>query len=214
MADSDDRATHCLLNEDGEIWLTRRYLATSVADAHFTELACTTPWRRETVRVFGRQHLQPRCTAWFGDAAARYRYSGLILTPHPWTPLLAALRDRIAMACTTPFDSVLLSRYHDGNDAIAPHSDDEPELGAMPVIATLSLGAPRILRLTHRHDRAQPALAIALTHGSLLVMRGATQHNYRHGIARTRTTVGERISLTFRRVVGQDSSVFCLGGNG
>jgi alkylated DNA repair dioxygenase AlkB len=95
---------------------------------------------------------------------------------------------------------VLANRYRDGRDAMGWHSDDEPELGPAPVIASVSLGASRRFVLKHRDDPAQK-LALELDHGSLLVMAGATQRHYKHALPRTARPVGERINLTFRHIL-------------
>jgi alkylated DNA repair dioxygenase AlkB len=98
------------------------------------------------------------------------------------------------------FNSVLANRYRDGRDAMGWHRDDEPELGPQPVIASISLGATRRFRLK-ADDAAVPPLSLDLPHGSLLVMRGLTQSRFRHALPRTAKPVGERINLTFRRIV-------------
>jgi alkylated DNA repair dioxygenase AlkB len=97
------------------------------------------------------------------------------------------------------FNSVLANLYRDGRDSMGWHSDDEPELGAQPVIASLSLGSTRRFVLKHRRDPSRK-FALELPHGSLLLMRGATQANYRHALPRTARPVGPRINLTFRRI--------------
>jgi alkylated DNA repair dioxygenase AlkB len=168
-------------------------------------LRAQTPWRQDRVRLFGRELPQPRLTAWYGDAGARYRYSGLALEPLPWTPLLAALRDLVQDAAGAPFDSCLLNLYRDGRDSIGFHADDEAELGPRPVIAALSLGAERPLDFRPRGaaaaaDRAHGRVRVPLPAGSLLVMRGDTQRLWHHGIAKTARPCGPRVSLTFRRV--------------
>jgi alkylated DNA repair dioxygenase AlkB len=177
------------------------------APALLQALVDEVPWRQEHLRLFGRDVAQPRLTAWFGDPGATYRYSGLMLTPAPWTSRLADLRDRVAAATGASFDSCLLNLYRDGRDSIGPHADDEPELGERPVIAALSLGAMR--DLVFRPKRGRPAAApvrLALPDSSLLVMRGDTQANWTHGIARTTRPTGPRVSLTFRRILAPRSA--------
>jgi len=156
-------------------------------------------WERHRIRLFGREHDVPRLSCWIGDVDAHYRYSGSDFVPRPWTPTLAMLRARIEEACGARFNSVLANRYRDGRDSMGWHSDDEAELGAEPVIASLSLGAQRRFLLRHRRD---PVLRweAALPNGSLLVMHGPTQANYRHQLPKTARPVGERINLTFRWV--------------
>ena len=160
------------------------------------------PWRQESITLFGRTHMQPRLICWMGDAGRAYRYSGRTWTPEAWHPLVADLRARIEAATGERFNSVLLNLYGDGRDSMGFHADDEPELGERPVIASLSLGAERVMHFRHRHDRALPTHKLILTDGSLLVMRGDTQANWKHAIAKTRRPVGPRINLTFRRILG------------
>ena len=155
-----------------------------------------TAWRAETVTVFGRQHLQPRLTAWHGDKA--YRYSGLTLTPQPWTPLLAEVRAAVERATGAAFNSVLLNYYRNERDSMGMHADNEPELGPEPVIASLSLGAERIFTLRRRGGGQ--TLRLPLAPGSLLVMAGTLQAHWLHGIARSARPIGPRLNLTFRNV--------------
>lgn len=182
--------------EDGELY----YLAAlplPLAPATLMErLVAQTSWRTETVTVFGRQHLQPRLTAWHGDKS--YRYSGLTLAPQPWTPLLLDVRRAVEQASTYSFNSVLLNYYRDGRDCMGMHADDEPELGPAPAIASLSLGAVRDFTLKHR--RSGRTLKLALASGSLLLMAGALQANWLHGIARTARPTAPRLNLTFRNI--------------
>lgn len=160
-----------------------------------------TPWRAEEIVVFGQRHPQPRLTAWYGDLGSRYRYSGLDLEPLPWTKTLASLRGAVESACDARFNSVLLNYYRDGHDAMGLHSDDEAELGPAPVIASLSLGETRTFTLKHRFRKDVATVKLPLESGSLLVMKGATQRNWKHGVNRERAHCGTRVNLTFRRIV-------------
>lgn len=155
------------------------------------------PWEVHRVRLFGREVPSPRLSCWIGDADAGYRYSGQAHVPRPWPQVLAALRTRLATQPGMDFNSVLANLYRDGRDCMGLHSDDEPELGAEPVIASLSLGATRRFVLKARGGGARTVLELAA--GDLLVMAGPTQRHYRHGIPRTARMVGPRINLTFRR---------------
>ena len=123
--------------------------------AVLNELIERTPWRAESVVVWGKPYLQPRLTAWYGDEDARYEYSGLELDPLPWTPRLLAIKASVERAAGSRFNSVLLNYYRNERDSMGMHSDDEPELGAEPVIASLSLGEARTLVFRHRL-RSQP----------------------------------------------------------
>ena len=183
---------------DADVRLDRAWLAPAEAADLFDALLAAVPWENHPVRLFGREHPAPRLSCWIGDPQARYRYSGLVREPRPWTPQLAALRDRLQATLDTRFDSVLANLYRDGRDAMGWHADDEPELGPLPVIASISLGATR--RFVLRHRDGAPRLALDLPPGSLLCMQGATQAHYRHALMRTARAVGPRINLTYRRV--------------
>jgi alkylated DNA repair dioxygenase AlkB len=150
--------------------------------------------------VFGREYDQPRLVAWHGDPGATYRYSRLTLQPLPWTALLLRLRDQAQSASGARFNSVLLNYYRDQHDSMGMHSDDERELGPNPVIASFSFGAARQIVFRHKSDRAQRPVRLTLADGSLLIMRGATQQYWKHGIEKRRTACGARVNLTFRLI--------------
>lgn len=158
------------------------------------------PWRTEVINLWGKQHQQPRLAAWFGDPGSRYTYSGLSLEPLPWTDLLADLRSRVEALAGATFNSVLLNYYRDHRDSMGMHSDDEPELGRNPVIASVSLGEQRTLVLKHRFRKELKPVHLPLDCGSLLLMKGATQHNWKHGINKVSHPCGPRVNLTFRRI--------------
>ena len=159
-----------------------------------------TPWRQDEVQVWGKTHLQPRLHAWYGDPGSAYTYSGLTLEPTPWTPLLQQLREQVESISHARFNSVLLNYYRDQRDSMGMHSDDEPELGKNPVIASLSLGEERVLTFKHRRDKSLAPVRVPLPDASLLLMKGATQHHWKHGIARQTRVLGPRVNLTFRWV--------------
>ena len=108
--------------------------------------------------------------------------------------------------CGVEFNSALLNLYRNGQDSMGYHSDDEKELGKNPVIASVSLGATRKFLLRHKHDVNFAKHDLQLSQGSLLVMKGATQHFYKHSVPKTKMPVGERINITFRHVL-TDSAV-------
>lgn len=156
-----------------------------------------TAWRKESVVVYGKRHLQPRLSAWHGEKG--YRYSGLSLAPLPFTPLLDTIRRAVEAVTGRRYNSVLLNYYRDGRDSMGMHSDDEPELGSQPAIASLSFGATRPFILRHKHTKE--TLKLPLTDGSLLLMAGPMQANWMHGINKTAKPVGARLNLTFRNIV-------------
>ena len=178
------------------------WLLPAEADALLHTLRETVPWEVHRIRMFRRWVDSPRLSCWIGDPQAHYRYSGADFVPQPWPLGLLPLRERLQQACAARFNSVLINRYRDGRDSMGWHSDDEPELGEQPVIASLSLGAARRFVLRRRDDHALTA-EFLLAHGDLLVMAGDTQRFYQHALPKTARPLGERINLTFRWVSGR-----------
>jgi len=193
---SDDARLVPIPIEDGELaMLAHMPLPASPAQV-LEQLIRETPWRAETVVLYGKRYLQPRLTAWFGEAS--YTYSGLTLAPAPMTPLLNGLRRTVEDLTGHRYNSVLLNYYRDGADSMGMHSDDEPELGPAPAIASLSLGATRTFILRHKLNKR--TVKIDLTDASLLLTAGDFQKYWLHGINKTAKPTGERLNLTFRYV--------------
>jgi alkylated DNA repair dioxygenase AlkB len=185
-----------LLPCDGAVFLYPDALPRAAADRLLAALQSGIAWRYEVATVMGRWVPIPRLTAWHGQAG--YVYSGIRMTPAPWTPPLLELKALAEALAGQPFNSVLLNLYRDGRDSVSWHADNEPGLGKNPVIASLSLGAMRRFQLKHR--RLPERLALDLPHGSCLIMAGATQHHWLHQLPKTKAAVGPRINLTFRRM--------------
>ncbi len=184
---------------DAELELLAPWAEPATADRWLRQLVEQTSWQQPRLRLYGREHPVPRLVAWYGDAEADYRYSALIHRPLPWTPLLAQIRAQVMEAVGQPLNGVLLNYYRDGQDSMGWHSDDEVELGANPLIASLSLGATRRFDL-RRKGQSRIEHSLWLEHGSLLVMRGPTQHHWQHQVAKTRSDCAPRLNLTFRSI--------------
>ncbi|CAM4462342.1 alpha-ketoglutarate-dependent dioxygenase AlkB [Stenotrophomonas lactitubi] len=182
---------------DADVRHLTGWLPAAEADALQEALAQEIPWETHRIRMFGNWVDSPRLSCWIGDPQARYRYSGAEFVPHPWPLVLGALRDRLQAQGVGRFNSVLLNRYRGGTDYMGWHSDDEPELGPAPLIASLSLGAARRFLLRRRDDPARKAEYL-LGHGDLLLMAGQTQRHYQHALPKMARVQGERINLTFR----------------
>jgi alkylated DNA repair dioxygenase AlkB len=185
---------------EAEVSFQENFLNGTVADDLYRLFMRDIQWAHQKVFVWGKWHMQPRLTAWYGDPGASYSYSGNNLDPKAWTPALAGLRDQVQSAVGVSFNSVLLNRYRDENDRVGWHSDNEPELGVRPTIASISLGETRQLLFKRREKGRRGNHAIPLTHGSLLVMKGDTQKYWLHAIERERSPCGARINLTFRTI--------------
>tara|TARA_Y100000739_G_C20439843_1_gene387303 strand:+ start:81 stop:737 length:657 start_codon:yes stop_codon:yes gene_type:complete len=201
------RGTHLVAGEgqleieDGVFEFWPGFLGSSEASSCFEALRNRIDWQTPRVFVYGRWVDSPRESAWYGDSRAVYRYSGTVNQPSPWLPELDDLRERLNQFCSSSFNSVLANHYRSGKDSMGWHSDNEKELGADPVIASISLGGARRFLLQHRRRKDLPIHEIIMENGSLLVMRDGSQQAWRHSVPKTRLTVAPRINLTYRHVL-------------
>ncbi|MGF1685088.1 alpha-ketoglutarate-dependent dioxygenase AlkB [Photobacterium japonica] len=196
VSDRSDSAWQTV--DHGQLYWQPAFYSPTQADQLYQQLLDELDWQQRPITMFGRQILQPRLQAWCGDAT--YRYSGLTMTPDPWSPALLTIRQHIEQALVdipgVRFNSVLANLYRDGADYMGWHQDNEPELGAEPVIASLSLGETR--RFVLRHIESKEKREYPLSHGSLLVMAGQLQTHWQHSVPKTRQLKMPRINLTFR----------------
>jgi alkylated DNA repair dioxygenase AlkB len=187
-----------------EIYYDQHFLQPEEATKWFNALLSKCAWQRRS-GSFG--HAVPRDEAYYGDRGTEYTYSRREYQPLPWIPELLALKARVEQATPaaayanlhlprTGYNAVLCNLYRDGSDSVGVHADAEPEMG--PVIASVSLGAERLFRLKRKNGTV--AFAERLPHGSLLIMAGETQKNFRHEAPKEDGVTQPRINLTFRRI--------------
>lgn len=181
------------LSDGGILLYDDDFLLPEFADRYFAELRENCVWEQK-VGVFG--HMQPRLIASHGDKGLVYRYSGRDNVALPWTPILIEIKEQIE-AVQGKYNFCLLNRYRNGQDSMGMHADDEPEMGN--VIGSLSLGATRTFRI--KHNRTKEAMNFSLGHGALIIMAGTMQQFWKHEIPKTKEPVGERINLTFRKII-------------
>lgn len=185
------------------------FLASDSADEIFHQLLNEIPFQTSHITLYGKTMPIPRLESWHGDQGIRYQYSGKTLVTQAWTPSLLMLKQRLETFCaqvfpTARFNSVLCNLYRDGSDSMGWHSDDEPELGQNPLIASISFGQVRPFKLQHKKDK-ELKWQVDLGHGSLLIMAGETQHHWRHHIPKSNQPMQQRMNLTFRWVMPQSS---------
>lgn len=189
--------------KDAEIKYNPHFLDFDYADEVYQQLRKSLVWRQEQIKIFGKNVKIPRMQAWYGDAESKYEYSGLLMDPLPWTPLLLELKQKVENVTGKQFNSVLANLYRDGNDGMGWHADNEKELGVKPTIASLSVGQVRDFDL--RHSQSGEKLRISLKNGSLLVMSGETQSHWQHAVPKRNSQKHQfltaRINLTFRKIM-------------
>jgi alkylated DNA repair dioxygenase AlkB len=183
---------------DGEALFYDQLFSASESADLFDRLNREIKWRREKIRLYGKEIDIPRLTAWYGEPGKSYTYSGISMNPLPWIAPLREIKEKIYELAGTRFNSVLLNLYRSGKDGVAWHSDDEPELGPEPVIGSVSVGGTRLFQLKHKSRKYLERVEIPLTSGSFLLMRGQTQRHWLHRIPKTKKPAAPRINLTFR----------------
>lgn len=175
----------------------------------FYNLVTELPWQADIVTLFGKTHTTTRQIVWMGDRDIGYQYSGHLRQTIPWSNTILSIKQHVEQqlldtGIDANFNSCLLNYYPSGEDGMGYHADDEPELGAQPIIASLSLGATR--KFVFKHKKTQDKVALYLESGQLIVMRGDTQTFWKHSITKTTAVHEGRISLTFRHIQPAHSS--------
>ena len=184
---------------DAEIWFYTDFLNAEDANFYFNTFKNQVHWQQEEIKLFGKKHLQPRLTALFGNNEKKYSYSNIKMQPQSFPQDLLEIKKKVEATAAMEFTTCLINYYRSGRDSIGWHADDEKELGKNPPIASISLGAIRMFHLKHK-KLTDLRYKIALPSGSLLLMKGPTQHFWLHQIPKTSKSTGERINLTFRRL--------------
>ena len=159
------------------------------ADALFSRLFETVPWRAEKRQMYDRVVDVPRLACFYPEGA-----------PLP-DPVLEESRQTLnahfGAELGEPFRTAGLCLYRDGNDSVAWHGDTIGRGSTQDtMVAIVSLGAPRALLLRPRGGG--PGVRRDLGHGDLLVMGGSCQRTWEHAVPKTARAVGPRISVQFR----------------
>jgi alkylated DNA repair dioxygenase AlkB len=187
-----------LLPKDGEVNYFGQILYYNQANHYLSKLLETIDWKQDELLMFGKKITTKRKVAWYGDEGIQYTYSKTTKKAIPWTKALLELKSIVEEKTGELFNSCLLNLYHDGNEGMGWHSDDEKELKKNGAIASVSIGAER--KFVFRHKAAKEKVNLILEHGSLLVMKGSTQKHWQHQLPQSKKIDTPRINLTFRMI--------------
>ena len=185
----------------GEVYFYPDFFSSEDAGLFFKLLQEGLVWKQEPIWMFGKQILQPRLTALYGDPKVLYGYSGIAMQAKPFTKELETIKQRLQDFTQHEFTHVLCNYYRDGQDSMGWHRDNEAVLGQNPKIASLTFGASRSFQLRPYNEKV-PKINLELSHGSLLLMEGASQHHWEHQLPKTKKVRQPRINLTFRKLLG------------
>lgn len=168
----------------------------SIDDLGWFQKSQQLEWTRSEISIYGKSIPMPRDESLFGDQDLSYEYRGSKIKAQPWPDFLLAARDRIQALSGYKFNFVVGNRYRTGKDSIGWHSDNFPQIGERPAIASLSLGSTRKFKL--RHKEIGGTVDYHLESGSLLIMLPGCQEDWMHAVPKTARPVGDRINWTFR----------------
>jgi alkylated DNA repair dioxygenase AlkB len=199
MFDFLEKKQDFLLDHDGQVIYYPNLIENS--KQVYEELFQSIEWEEKEITLYGKTHKVPRLSAWYGDQGSDYTYSGVKMKVNTWSELLLQLKQTVETHANCQFNGVLCNLYRNGSDYAAWHSDDEPELGKNPVIASLSFGETRSFHLRHKTNKGIETYKFNLEDGSLILMKGALQHHWKHQLAKTAKKVEPRINLTFRKII-------------
>jgi alkylated DNA repair dioxygenase AlkB len=188
-----------ILHKDGLVNYYGKILAYQEANQYLEMLMQNILWKNDEVILFGKHIVTKRKTAWYGDSDYLYTYSNITKQALPWTKELSGLKQMVEEFAGVKFNSCLLNLYHNGDEGMGWHSDDEESLGKNNTIASLSLGAER--KFLFKHKQTKQIISFILEHGSLLIMKYSTQRNWLHSLPKSKNIVQPRINLTFRTIV-------------
>ena len=188
-----------ILHKDGTVNYYGKVLSSREANQYFDLLMKNILWEHDEVVIFGKRIVTKRKAAWYGDSNYLYTYSNTTKHALPWTKELSYLKQIVEELAGAKFNSCLLNLYHNGDEGMGWHSDDEKSLGKNNTIASLSLGVER--KFLFKHKQTKQIVSLVLEHGSLLIMKDATQANWLHSLPKSKNVTQPRINLTFRTIV-------------
>jgi alkylated DNA repair dioxygenase AlkB len=186
-----------LLPFGGELYYVPNVFTREKSDEYFNQLFTEIRWKQEPIKIFGKEVMQPRLTAWYGDVEKPYAYSGITMAPDHWIHPLIEIKSVADQLSGAESSSALLNLYRDGNDGLGWHRDNEKVLGPTPKIASVSLGAVRSFQLRDYKDKKN-LISLELQPGSVVIMRGASQQMWEHRVPKSKKVFGARINITFR----------------
>ncbi|GAB4349266.1 MAG: alpha-ketoglutarate-dependent dioxygenase AlkB [Flammeovirgaceae bacterium] len=199
LFDNQIEKNYNLLPYDGIVNYFGKIISFSEANRYFQLLWQKIDWQHDEVIIFGKPFITKRKVAWYGDEPYEYTYSRSTKKALFWTDELLALKKLVEFHSHHTFNSCLLNLYHNGEEGMSWHSDDEKMLEKNAAIASLSFGAERKFLFRHKHTKE--TISLHLENGSLLIMKGLTQTYWNHSLPKSKKIVQPRINLTFRKMI-------------
>jgi alkylated DNA repair dioxygenase AlkB len=190
-----------ILPQDGIVLYYEKIIADEEVIELYESLLNNIQWENERVIMFGKEIITKRKVAFYSDPSISYRYASKTKIGLPWTSTLIIIKNRVESITKESYNACLLNLYHNGEESMGWHSDNEKEIIANSSIASLSLGAKR--KFSFKHKISKETVSIELENGSLLEMKGSVQAHWWHALIKSKKVTDARINLTFRQMLTQ-----------
>lgn len=200
ILESQNLSSVNILPKEGEVYLYPEFFSVEESNFLFKNLFNEVQWKQEPIVISGKQVMQPRLTALYGDFGKSYRYSGINMNPIEWSESLVFIKKRIEGMLNLQTSTALLNLYRNEQDSMGWHRDNERELGKNPTIVSVSFGATRTFLLRNYYDK-ELKFSLNLSNGSVLFMSGQTQHFWSHSVPKLKDKTESRINITFRLII-------------
>jgi len=187
-----------ILPQDGIALYFEKVLKDKQLELFYAALFNNIQWENERVIMFGKEIITKRKVAFFSDPSISYRYASKTKIGMPWTSTLITIKNIVESITKESYNACLLNLYHNGEESMGWHSDNEKEIIANSSIASLSLGATR--KFSFKHKISKETVSIELENGSLLEMKGSVQTHWWHALIKSKKVTDARINLTFRQM--------------
>jgi len=187
-----------IIDQDGIALYHEKVLTDEQIKPLYEELLNKINWENERVVMFGKEIITKRKVAFYSDPLIAYTYSSKTKIGLPWKDPLIILKNIVESLTKQTYNACLLNLYHNGEEAMGWHSDNEKEIIANSSIASLSIGASR--KFSFKHKVTKETISIQLGNGSLLEMKGTIQSHWLHTLPKSKKITESRINLTFRQM--------------
>lgn len=194
-----NRHSNQIIQEDGIVRYVPDFISRADSDQLLAQSLDGISWVQDHIKLFGKSVAVPRLSAWFSIIDATYKYSGLVHHPQQVPDFVSTVLHQVVLKTGIDFNSILVSLYLDGSHSMGWHADDEPELGSEVTIASLSVGAQRVFRFRHRHNKGL-SVSLPVAHGSLLMMYPPLQKFWQHELPKRKNVSTPRVNFSFRVV--------------
>lgn len=187
-----------IINQDGQAIYYGAIMSMEEMASFYTILFNKIAWEQDQIIMFGKAITTKRKVAFYADQNIDYTYSNVKKKGLSWTPDLLQIKSLIESHTGATYNACLLNLYHNGDEGMGWHSDDEKEIVPNSSIASLSIGAER--KFAFKHKLTKETVNLILENGSLLEMKGPIQQYWWHSLPKTKKVQAPRINLTFRQM--------------